>query len=157
MENKMKQIIEDTILHGSYKLQTKLFQIDEQEIKGNITKEEKEYLVDLAREHAQRENEYAKDFNERLEELERKTQSFEEWKEWLLKNSNIEIYYQEDNEEPTEEEVVEEYPEYVKPTGGHDAHMKGYKTTYKGKKFISLIDNNVWTPDEYPQGWKEVI
>ena len=59
MENKMKQIIEDTILHGSYKLQTKLLQIDEQEIKGNISKEEKEYLVDLAREHAQRENEYA--------------------------------------------------------------------------------------------------
>ena len=37
MENKMKQIIEDTILHGSYKLQTKLLQIDEQEIKGNIS------------------------------------------------------------------------------------------------------------------------
>ena len=35
--------------------------------------------------------------------------------------------------------------------------MKGYKTTYKGKKFISLIDNNVWTPDEYPQGWEEVV
>lgn len=154
MENKMKQIIEDTILHGSYKLQTKLFQIDEQEIKGNISKEEKEYLVDLAREHAQRENEYAKDFNERLEELEKKTQSLEEWKEWLLKNSNIEIYYQEDNEEPIEDE--EEYPPFKQPLGGHDSYMIGDKCSENGKKYVSLIDGNNWSPSVYPQAWEEV-
>lgn len=147
MENKMKQIIEDTILHGSYKLQTKLLQIDEQEIKGNISKEEKEYLVDLAREHAQRENEYAKDFNERLEELERKVDAIGKQ---LVSNEGTET------DEPVEEEVVEEYPPFKQPLGGHDSYMKGDKCSENGKKFISLIDGNNWSPSVYPQGWKEV-
>lgn len=144
MEKRMKQIIEDTILHGSYKLQTKLLQIDEQEIKGNISKEEKEYLVDLAREHAQRENEYAKDFNERLEELEKKVNAIER-----LLNAN------EGTDEPSEEEV-EEYPPFKQPLGGHDSYMKGDKCSENGKKFVSLIDGNNWSPSVYPQGWKEV-
>lgn len=144
MENKMKQIIEDTILHGSYKLQTKLLQIDEQEIKGNISKEEKEYLVDLAREHAQRENEYAKDFNERLEELERKVKALEEANK-----------VEEPSDEPSEEEV-EEYPPFKQPLGGHDSYMKGDKCSENGKKYVSLIDGNNWSPSVYPQGWEEV-
>lgn len=145
MENKMKQIIEDTILHGSYKLQVKLLQIDEQEIKGNISKEEKEYLVDLAREHAQRENEYAKDFNERLEELEKKVDAI-----------GKQLVSNEGTDEPSEDEV-EEYPPFKQPLGGHDSYMKGDKCSENGKKFIYLIDGNNWSPSVYPQGWEEVI
>ena len=57
------------------------------------------------------------------------------------------------------EEIV---PDYVKPTGGHDAHSKGYKARflekdgYDGKVRESLIYNNVWDYKEYPQGWKLV-
>lgn len=145
MENNMREIIEDTILHGSYKLKTKLLQIDEQEIKGNISKEEKEYLVDLARANAQRENEYAKDFNERLEALERKVKALEEANKV------------EEPSEPNEEEVVEEYPPFKQPLGGHDSYMKGDKCSENGKKFISLIDGNNWSPSVYPQGWEEVV
>lgn len=159
----MKELFINVINNGDYSLRDMLKKINERHINNDLTDEEKVELEEMARNNAKAINDYAP-IEERLEEafrrieaLESKNQSFEEWKEWLLKNSNIEIYYQEDNEEPSEEEVVEEYPEYVKPTGGHDAHMKGYKTTYKGKKFISLIDNNVWAPDEYPQGWKEVV
>lgn len=36
-------------------------------------------------------------------------------------------------------------------------YMKGDKVIYKGKTYESLIDNNVWSPDGYPQGWKEII
>lgn len=35
-------------------------------------------------------------------------------------------------------------------------YMKGDKVRYNGKVYESLIDNNVWSPDGYPQGWKEV-
>lgn len=49
-----------------------------------------------------------------------------------------------------------EYPDFVQPTGGHDAYHVGDKVTYNGKHYESTIDNNVWTPDAYPQGWKEV-
>ena len=29
-----------------------------------------------------------------------------------------------------------------------------YEVHYKGKVYESLIDNNVWSPEAYPQGWK---
>lgn len=37
-----------------------------------------------------------------------------------------------------------------------NAYMKGDKVRFNGKVYESLIDNNVWSPDAYPQGWKEV-
>ena len=37
-----------------------------------------------------------------------------------------------------------------------NAYMTGDKVRYNGKVYESLIDNNVWKPDEYPAGWKEV-
>ena len=50
----------------------------------------------------------------------------------------------------------DEWPEYSQPLGAFDAYMKDDKAAYNGKHYISLIDNNVWTPDAYPAGWKEV-
>lgn len=37
-----------------------------------------------------------------------------------------------------------------------NAYMKGDKVKYNGKVYESLIDNNVWAPDAYPEGWKEI-
>lgn len=51
---------------------------------------------------------------------------------------------------------IEEWPEFVKPTGAHDAYAKGDKITFEGKHYISLIDANVYSPVEYPAGWEEV-
>ena len=39
-----------------------------------------------------------------------------------------------------------EYPEWVQPTGGHDAYMKDEIVKHNEKLWISLIDNNVWEP-----------
>lgn len=36
-------------------------------------------------------------------------------------------------------------------------YMKGDKVKFNGKIYESIIDNNVWSPEAYPQGWKEVI
>lgn len=35
-------------------------------------------------------------------------------------------------------------------------YMTGNRVTYNGKVYESTVDNNVWAPDAYPQGWKEV-
>ena len=51
---------------------------------------------------------------------------------------------------------VEEFPEWVQPTGSADAYNMGDKVTYNGKHYESLINGNVWSPDAYPQGWKEL-
>ena len=50
---------------------------------------------------------------------------------------------------------VEEWPEWVQPTGAHDAYNTGDKVTYNGKRYVSLIDANVYSPDAYPAGWEE--
>ena len=47
-------------------------------------------------------------------------------------------------------------PEYVQPTGAHDAYKKGDQVTFDGAVYESIIDGNVWTPRDYPQGWKVV-
>lgn len=51
---------------------------------------------------------------------------------------------------------IEEYPEWVRPTGSHDAYNIGDKITFEGKHYESTIDANVYSPIEYPQGWKEI-
>ena len=50
---------------------------------------------------------------------------------------------------------LDEWPEFVQPTGAHDAYKKGDKVTFEGKHYISLIDANVYSPKAYPAGWQE--
>lgn len=54
----------------------------------------------------------------------------------------------------TEVSIIE-WPEWVQPTGAQDAYMTGDKVTFEGTHYISLIDNNTWSPAAYPQGWEE--
>ena len=49
---------------------------------------------------------------------------------------------------------VEEWPEWAQPSGAQDAYMIGDKVTYNGQHYISLIDNNTWSPEAYPAGWQ---
>lgn len=51
---------------------------------------------------------------------------------------------------------VDEYPEWVQPTGSADAYNKGDKVTFEGKHYVSLIDANTWSPSAYPAGWELV-
>ena len=50
---------------------------------------------------------------------------------------------------------TDEWPEWVQPTGAHDAYNIGDKVTYKGEHYISLIDGNVYSPEAYPAGWEK--
>ena len=58
-------------------------------------------------------------------------------------------------EEGGEEAPSEEYPEWVRPTGAHDAYAQGAKVSHNGKKWTSDVGGNVWEPGVY--GWTEVI
>lgn len=49
-----------------------------------------------------------------------------------------------------------EYPEFIQPTGAHNAYSKGDKVTFKGKHYISKVDNNVYSPEDYPSNWELV-
>ena len=47
---------------------------------------------------------------------------------------------------------IGEYPEWVQPTGAHDAYNTGDKVSYNGKHYVCTIDGNAYAPDVY--GWK---
>ena len=52
-----------------------------------------------------------------------------------------------------------EIPVWKQPTGAQDADAKGDKVWYPAQDttvYVSLIDNNVWSPDAYPAGWEVV-
>ena len=46
-------------------------------------------------------------------------------------------------------------PEFVQPDSTNP-YMKGDKVKFNGKVYESLIDNNVWSPEANPSGWKEI-
>jgi len=45
-------------------------------------------------------------------------------------------------------------PEWVQPTGAHDAYQTGDLVTFEGQVWRSVIDANVWSPTAYPAGWE---
>ena len=48
---------------------------------------------------------------------------------------------------------VEEWPEWVQPTGAHDAYEIGAKVSHNGKRWINTIAANTYEPGVY--GWDE--
>ena len=47
---------------------------------------------------------------------------------------------------------LDEYPEWVQPTGAHDAYNIGDKVTYNGQHYVCTSNANVYAPDVY--GWQ---
>ena len=47
-------------------------------------------------------------------------------------------------------------PEWVQPSGAHDAYNVGDQVIFEGQIYVSVIDGNTWSPATYPQGWKAV-
>lgn len=48
---------------------------------------------------------------------------------------------------------AQEWPEWIQPTGAHNAYAKGAKVSHNGKHWISDVGANVWEPGVY--GWTE--
>lgn len=47
--------------------------------------------------------------------------------------------------------------EWSQPISSADAYNTGDEVMYNGVHYRSLVDNNVWSPEAYPQGWEIVI
>lgn len=50
---------------------------------------------------------------------------------------------------------AQEWPEWIQPTGAHNAYAQGAKVSHGGKRWVSDVDANVWEPGVY--GWTEHI
>lgn len=57
---------------------------------------------------------------------------------------------------PDQDPGATEYPDWVQPSGAHDAYNTGDIVRYNGVLYRSKIDGNTWSPDAYPAGWEAV-
>lgn len=48
-------------------------------------------------------------------------------------------------------------PQWVQPTGAHDAYNIGDCVTFNGNCYESTINANVWSPVVFPAGWQQVV
>ena len=46
------------------------------------------------------------------------------------------------------------HPIWAQPTGAHDAYDDGDIVSHGGTLYKSKINDNVWPPDTYPDGWE---
>lgn len=93
--------------------------------------------------------EYKKDFKVRYNDVVYKVlqdhTSQEDWTPDVAVSLFVKVHKQ---------DPQDEYPEYEQPTA-ENPYMKGDKVTFEGEHYICLIDNCVWSPKEYPQGWEK--
>jgi len=113
---------------------------------SELTEDEMKQLLEQAQTNAKPDDSYAP--------LADRVKAIEEWETTVEERlSKLESGLSTDPGEP--EEPSDEWPEYKQPTGAHDAYHVGDKITYNGKHYTCIYDGCVWTPDAYPQGWRE--
>lgn len=128
----IKGIFEQTILRGGFDLAEMLERIDLYNVEAKLTDEERESLYALARQHARPQYNY----DTEIEAI------------WAA------IRELQQAQEGGGTEPTDEWPEYVQPTGAHDAYQVGDKVTFNGKRYVCKLANCVWSPDAYPAGWE---
>lgn len=155
----MFEFFKAQILAGEYDLLKMLERITAVYATGQLTTEEFTQLRTLAQEKADPIDSLApleERFDVILERLATVTASVD------ALSARVAALEAGDDTEPgddpeTPEEPSTSYPELVQPLGGHDAYKTGDRVMYQGKVYESTIDGNVWAPDVYPAGWKEII
>ena len=155
----MFKIFKNVIENSDFDLRDILKKIEESYIKSDLSEEEKASLETLAREKAKPENSYAS-FQKQIDDLYSELNTLKLTVEANAQGmSALKETVEELGGTVTEPEipVAEEYPEYIQPTGAHNAYKVGDKITFNGKKYVCKLDNCVWSPAEYPAAWEEVI
>ena len=115
------------IQSGEYDLSDLTKKIDTLWLKSYLTDDERESLTKLAIEKASPDAGLPS-FSERLASLEKRVSKLE------------------GGSSSGGDSGSSDWPEWVQPTGAHDAYAKGSQVTHNGEKYVSQIDANVWEP-----------
>ena len=142
----MFETFQTIINAGGYDLAGLTQRIKTLYVMGELTEDEMKQLLEQAQDNAKPDDSYAP--------LADRVKAIEEWETTIEERlSKLESGLSTDPGDP--EEPGDERPEYKQPTGAHDAYHVGDKITYNGKHYTCVMDGCVWTPDAYPQGWRE--
>lgn len=139
----MYKIIKAVIESKRYELSEMLTKIDTFWVQGTLTEDERAELVSLARENALPENSYA-GIQEQLATL---------FKIVAEHDQRIKAL---EGASAGESSDSEDCPEYIQPTGAHDAYKRGDKVTYNGNRYLCVALEGVavvWSPDVMPDYW----
>ena len=115
------------IQSGEYNLSDLTKKIDTLWLKSYLTDDERESLTKLAIEKANPDAGLPS-FSERMAALEKRVSKLE------------------GNLSSGGDSGSSDWPEWVQPTGAHDAYAKGSQVTHNGERYVSKIDANVWEP-----------
>lgn len=137
----MYEVTKNVILSGSYELNDILAKIDTLWLQGSLTDAQRMDLIEMARAKADPSNSFAP-LQAQIDALAER------------------VAVLESKAEPADPDApTEEYPEYVQPTGAHDAYHAGDKVTFNGKHYECIAPEGVavvWSPKVYPAYWEEV-
>jgi len=136
----MYEVTKNVIQSGSYELTDILAKIDTLWLQGGLTDEERQELIQLARGKADPAHSYAP-LQAQIDALAARVATLE------------------GKVDPVDPDApADEWPEYVQPTGAHDAYHTGDKVTYNGARYICTAPEGVavvWSPNAYPDYWEK--
>lgn len=145
MSQEMHDMTRETLDAGGYDLGFMLLQIDRLWLEGGIDATERDVLKEYAREHATPEDSYAP-VEQRVLQLETALVALE---------ARVAALEESGGDQPTPE-PSDEWPEFVQPTGAHDAYNTGDKVTYKSRHYVCQMDGCVWSPAVLPSAWQDM-
>ena len=125
------QILTDVLHSGNFDLGEKLESIQYYQVHGELTIEQMEELVSLAREKAQPQYDPENDISQLLDRL-------HALEERVAKLEGT--------------EVVEKYPEYEADRW----YFSGEGVTFEGTKYTCIAKKTKFSPAEKPKDWQEV-
>lgn len=146
----MFEFFKNMINQSDFELTSMLERITAVYADGRLTTEEFSRLKSMAAEKANPIASLAP-LEERFDVILQKLSAIED-RLTALESAGTEPAEPGEDEEPAEPTI----PEWVQPLGAYDAYKTGDRVTYQGKVYESTIDGNVWAPDAYPAGWKEI-
>ena len=144
----MYEIVKNVINSKTYELTDILTKIDTLWVQGSLTEEQRTELTALARQNADPAASYAP-LQEQIDALANRLDAL------TVRVSVLEQSGETGGDEP--EEPAEEWPEYIQPTGAHDAYHNGDKVTWNGQHYTCIAPDGtacVWDPDTYPAYWQ---
>lgn len=159
----MYEIFKNVINSKEYSLEDILKKIDTKWVQSEITDEQRDELITLAQANADPSHSNAP-LQKQIEELSKKHITLEETVTALSATvQKIKETVESGGTVVPEPEppIVEECPAWEPYNGIPPVkYQKGSKVTHNGKKWESMVDNNVWEPGAFGVGdtiWKEIM
>lgn len=138
----MKSIFERVIEKGGYDLPAMLERIHEYHVAGRLTRQQRDELTDMARRNATAAA--GMDIPGEIQML------------WAAVRE-LQVEIADKNGEVEGGIDAADVPEFVAPTGAHDAYYNGSICRYNGQLYMCVAPDGVacvWSPDAMPGYWQ---